>query len=408
MQAEILSCGTELLLGQISDTNATYLAQSLAMLGIDLYYISQVGDNQRRIVETLRRAWSRSDLIIMTGGLGPTEDDLTREAISELVGETMQIDPQLEVDLRARFTRLGMSMPERNLKQATVIPSAQSLSNPIGSAPGWFVEKDGHLIVAMPGVPREMFRMWEEQAILRLRKYTGGLIFTRTLRVYGIGESTVEERLGELIHMTNPTVATYVKSDAVDVRISAKAEGREMAEQLVADVARQVRDVLGDVIFGEGKIMLSEVVGELLKERGWTLSVMESLTGGLLASTLTDVSGSSSYFAGGLVTYATELKAQMGVPREVLEEYGVVSEETAQAMAHAVRMQLKTDVGLGITGVAGPILQEGKPAGTVYIAVEGPKGAVMGQGIVGRGERRDNKWHSTLTALNLLRKYLEG
>jgi nicotinamide-nucleotide amidase len=407
MQAEIISCGTELLLGQISDTNATYLAQSLAVLGIDLYYVSQVGDNQRRIVETLRRAWSRSDLIIMTGGLGPTEDDLTREAISELMGERMQIDSQLEVDLRARFTRLGMGMPERNLKQATLIPSAQSLPNPIGSAPGWFVERDGHIIVAMPGVPREMFRMWEEQVILCLQKYTGGLIFTRILRVYGIGETTVEERLGELVHMTNPTVATYVKSDAVDVRISAKAEQREVAEQLVAGVVQQVRDVLGDAIFGEGKITLLEIVGKLLNERGWMLSVMESLTGGLLASMITDVSGSSSYFVGGFVTYATELKAQMGVPREVLKGYGAVSEETARAMAHAVRMQLKTDVGLGITGVAGPILQEGKPAGTVHIAVEGPKGVVTGQSIGGRGDRRDNKRHSTLTALNLLRKYLE-
>ena len=224
MRAEIISCGTELLLGQITDTNATYLAQNLAGLGIDLYYVSQVGDNLERVVETLQRAWQRSDLIIMTGGLGPTEDDLTRESISTLLGETMQVDPEQEATLRARFAHANMPMLERNMKQATLIPSAQSIENPVGSAPGWWVEKDNHIIVAMPGVPREMFRMWQEEVVPRLSKYTGGLIFTRLLRVYGLGESLVEELLGSLIHNTNPTVATYAKSDAVDVRISAKAE----------------------------------------------------------------------------------------------------------------------------------------------------------------------------------------
>src|SRR6266702_2829194 len=169
MRAEILSCGTELLLGHITDTNATYLAQSLATLGIDLYFVSQVGDNQGRIVETLQRAWERSDLIIVTGGLGPTEDDLARESISALLGETMQVDPRLEAELRTMFAARNARMPERNIKQATLIPSAQALPNPIGTAPGWWVEKDGHVIVAMPGVPVEMRKMWEEQAVPRLQ-----------------------------------------------------------------------------------------------------------------------------------------------------------------------------------------------------------------------------------------------
>src|SRR5947207_1527794 len=171
MRAEIISCGTELLLGQITDTNATYLAQNLATLGIDLYYVSQVGDNLGRIVEMLQRAWQRSDLIVMTGGLGPTEDDLARESISTLLGETMQVDPKLEATLRARFTHASMPMLERNIKQATLIPSAHSLENPLGSAPGWWVEKDTHVVVAMPGVPREMYHMWEEEVVPRLSKY---------------------------------------------------------------------------------------------------------------------------------------------------------------------------------------------------------------------------------------------
>src|SRR5215472_12718764 len=367
MRAEILSCGTELLLGHITDTNATYLAQSLPALGIDLYFVSQVGDNQGRIVETLRRAWERSDLVIMTGGLGPTEDDLARESISALLGETMRVDPVLEAELRSMFARRNAVMPERNIKQATLIPSAQALANPLGTAPGWWVEKHEHMIVAMPGVPREMYRMWEREVIPRLGLYTGGLIYTRLLRVWGLGESAVEERLDSVIHSDNPTLATYAKSDAIDVRITAKAETHELAEQLVAEMEARVRQILRHHIFGVDKDTLQSVVGKYLTERRQTLAVMESLTGGLLSSTITDVPGSSNYFIGGLVTNSTELEAQMGVPPEVLEQYGAISEETARAMTHAVRERLGADFGLGITGVAGPEKQEGKAAGTVHI-----------------------------------------
>jgi nicotinamide-nucleotide amidase len=408
MRAEIISCGTELLLGHISDTNATYLAQSLATLGIDLYYVSQVGDNQGRMVETLTRAWERSELIIMTGGVGPTEDDLTRESISTLLGETMSIDPDLEADLRAKFARIQMEMLESNLKQATLIPSAQPLANPIGSAPGWWVEKDGHIIVAMPGVPREMFRMWEEQVLPLLHKQTKGLIFTRILRVSGIGESAVEERLGELIHSTNPTVATYAKVGAVDVRISAKAEQRAHAQQMVAEFEVQARKRLGDAIFGVDRETLAQVVGRLLVARQYTLGIMESLTGGLLASMITDEPGSSQYFVGGIVSYATDLKARMGVPCDVLERYGAVSEQTARAMAHAARERLGTDLGVGVTGVAGPDKLEDKPVGTVYVAIEGPEGVIAKIRRVSRGERNDNKRHAALAVLDLLRKYLQG
>ncbi|HEX3643224.1 MAG TPA: competence/damage-inducible protein A [Ktedonobacteraceae bacterium] len=408
MRAEIISCGTELLLGQISDTNATYLAQNLAALGIDLYYVSQVGDNLERIVETLQRAWQRSDMIVMTGGLGPTEDDLARESISALLGETMEVDPEQEATLRARFAHVNIPMVERNIKQATLIPSAQSLENPVGSAPGWWVEKDSHIIVAMPGVPREMYRMWEKEVVPRLSKYTGSLIFTRLLRVYGLGESTVEELLDSLIHNTNPTIATYAKSDAVDVRISAKAEGSEKAGQLVAEMEDRARQLLGYHVFGIEGDTLASVIGKQLQERRQTLSVMESLTGGLLASAITDFQSSSKHFVGGIVTYSSDLKAQMGVPRKILDCYGAVSKETACAMAYAVREQFRTDFGIGITGVAGPDRQEDKPVGTVHIAVEGPKGVVAGMGPGWRNGRSENKRYAVLSALNLLRRYLEG
>jgi nicotinamide-nucleotide amidase len=409
MRAEILSCGTELLLGHISDTNATFLAQSLSSLGIDLYYVSLVGDNQGRIVETLRRAWERADLIIMTGGLGPTEDDLTRESISELLGETMSVDAQLESELRSGFAARNISMPARNLKQATLIPSAQALSNPVGTAPGWFVEKDKHIIIAMPGVPREMYRMWSEEAVPRLSASTGtGALFTRIFRVSGLGESTVEERLDDLLHNTNPTIATYAKSDAVDVRVTAKARKQQEAEEMVKTMEAQVRRLLGHHIFGTDKDTLQSVVGQYLSERQQSLAVMESLTGGLLASTITDYPGSSKHFIGGVVTYSTDLKIQMGVPREVIEQFGVISPETARAMASAVRQLLKADYGIGITGVAGPEKQEEKPVGTIFIAIDGPQGMVDGRGPGWRGGREDQKRHGVLAALNLLRLHLEG
>src|SRR5579863_2562578 len=408
MRAEILSCGTELLLGHITDTNATYLAQSLSASGIDLFFVSQVGDNLGRIVETLRRAWERSDLIIMTGGLGPTEDDLARESISTLLGETMQVDPALEAELRGMFAGRGSQMPQRNIKQATLIPSAQALPNPRGTAPGWWVEKDGHIIVAMPGVPKEMYRMWEQEAIPRLKPYTGGLIFTRILRVSGMGESTVEERLGTLIHSNNPTLATYAKSDAIDVRITAKAETAEEAERQVAEMEVRVRQILGHHVFGTNKDTLQAVVGNLLQTRQQSLAVMESLTGGLLSSTITDVPNSSKHFIGGIVAYSVQLKEQMGVPHEIIEQYGTISEQTACAMAHAVREQLDTDFGIGLTGVAGPDAQEGKPVGTVHIAIEGPTGVVTGMGPGWRGGREDNKRFAVLAALNLLRLFIEG
>lgn len=409
MRAEILSCGTELLLGHISDTNATYLAQSLSSLGIDLYFVDQVGDNLSRMVETLRRAWERADLVIMTGGLGPTEDDLTREAISALLGETMQVDPQLEADLRARFAGANAPMPDRNLKQATLIPSASALPNPRGTAPGWLVAKDGHLIVAMPGVPREMYRMWEAEAVPRLAEHIGGgAIFTRLLRVSGMGESTVEERLDALLHSANPTIATYAKADAVDVRVTAKADELVKAQEMVAQVEAQVRQVLGQHIFGTDRDTLQSVVGKYLADRQRSLAVMESLTGGLLASTITDYPGSSKHFIGGVVSYSSDLKVQMGVPRETVEQFGAVSPETARAMASAVRQLLKADYGIGVTGVAGPEMQEGKPVGTVYIAIAGPEGFVDGRGPGWRGSREDQKRLAVLAALNLLRLHLEG
>lgn len=408
MRAEILSIGTELLLGKITDTNATFLAQQLAALGIDLYFVSTVGDNQGRIVETLRRAWERADLIITTGGLGPTEDDLTHESIAELLGEEMRVDPEMESELRAFFQSRGVTMPERNIKQAMLTPSSRQLRNPVGTAPGWWTERDGHIIVSMPGVPHEMMRMWTYEAVPLLRPLTGTVLFTRMLRVAGLGESMVEQRLQALLSNPNPTIATYAKRDAVDVRITAKAATEQEAQALVETMETEARQILGTHAFGIDNETLQSVLGALLLEKGWTLGAMESCTGGLFASTITDVPGSSDYFRGGLVSYSTELKAEWGVPRELLEEYGAVSIETARAMASATRARLGVDVGIGITGVAGPSEQEGKPVGAVHIAVESPLGAATTSPNLTKMGRVEVKWRATMSALNLARLHLLG
>lgn len=371
MKAEILSVGTELLLGQIVDTNANYLAQQLALLGIDLYYISQVGDNFGRLTETIGRALGRSDLVVITGGVGPTEDDLTREAIAAVLGEEMVVQPELEAHLRAFFARRGRPMPERNVKQATLIPSARALPNPIGTAPGWFVEKDGKVIVAMPGVPHEMKKMWEEQALPLLRPFTGGqVIASRTLKLYGIGESHAEEEVRDLIRSTNPTLATYAKPDGVHLRLTAKAPSVAAAQALLDPFEAEVRARVGQYVYGYEQDSLAAVVGRLLQERGLTLATMESCTGGLLANLVTDVPGSSAYFRGGVVAYSAELKAAFGVDPAVIAAHGTVAEETARAMARAARARLGADVGLATTGVAGPESVEGKPVGTLHLALD--------------------------------------
>jgi len=405
MRAEILSIGTELLLGQITDTNATYLAQQLGILGIDLYFVSQVGDNLERLTETLERARGRSDIVIMSGGLGPTEDDMSREAIAAVLGETPTIDAAYEPKLRAFFADRGIQMPERNIKQAWILPSVTPLANPVGTAPGWWAEQGDKIIVAMPGVPHEMKRMWEKEVVPRLRPRTGAVLFTRTLRVAGLGESTVEERLDPLIHATNPTVATYAKPDAVDVRISAKGPTQAEAESLVAAVEQQARGLLGTHVFGVDQDTPASVALQMLIVHGWTLATMESCTGGLLASTLTDVPGSSAAFLGGLVAYATELKVQWGVPNEVISEHGVISIETARAMAQAIRERQSADIGIGVTGVAGPTQQEEKPIGTVHIAVAGRE-RISDTSQFFRGARAEIKWRAALTAINLLRLHL--
>ena len=373
MQAEIISIGTELLLGEILDTNAQYLGARLPALGIDLFYTSKVGDNLERLAEVIERAWGRSDLVITTGGLGPTEDDLTREAIARVLDEKVSVDPELERQLREFFDRRGVTMPERNLTQATLIPSARALPNPRGTAPGWWVERQERIIVAMPGPPVEMQRMWEKEVAPELERQSAGrrtVLVARTLKTMGLGEGHVDEMVSPLLKSNNPTIGVYARADGVQLRIAAKAPDRDQARRLIQPVEDEMRRILGNAVWGADDDTLEGVIGDLLRRSDLTLATMESCTGGLLANTITNVPGSSDYFRGGLVAYTTEMKIDWGVDREIIAEHGVVSAECAREMARAVRERLGSDVGIGITGVAGPEPQEEQPPGTIHIGLD--------------------------------------
>lgn len=408
MRAEIISIGTEILLGEIQDTNSQFIASRLPALGIDLYYMHQIGDNLVRLRELIETAMGRSDLVICTGGLGPTEDDVTRDAIAAAVGEEAYVVPELEATLRRFFERRGYPMPEKNIKQATIIPSGEAIENPRGTAPGWWVEKAGTVVVAMPGPPAEMTGMWERDVAPRLqRMHTGTVIVSRTLKTVGIGEGTVDDMVGPLLASANPTIGVYAKRDGVHLRLTAKAGTESEAYAVIRPVEEEVRALFGTAVWGADEETLEGSVGDLLKERGLTVAVMESCTGGLLASTLTDVAGSSEYFAGGLVAYTADLKQRYGVPSAVILEHGVVSEETARAMAAAVRLELGADIGVGITGVAGPDPHGGQPVGTTHIGVEAP-GSSAHAGYVFAQTREAIKRRAVTTALLLVRRAALG
>lgn len=405
MKAEIISIGTELLLGQITDTNAPYLASELPLLGIDLYWITQVGDNRNRLVDALKRACNRSDIIITTGGLGPTEDDVTREAIAELVGEEMRIDPETEQWLRGIFQTMSYEMPESNIRQAYLIPSARAIPNLQGTAPGWWVEHEGKVILAMPGPPGEMKQMWENEISPDLkRKLSGEVIISRTIKTLGLTEAKVDEMVSPLLSSSNPTLAVYAKLDGIQLRLTAKDRERSKAEKVIAKAEEQLNDILGWAIWGYDEDTLEDLVGTMLRERGLSLATMESCTGGLLASTITDVPGSSDYFKGGLVAYSAEMKAAFGVDATLLAQKGTVDPEVAAAMARAARLRLEADIGIGITGVAGPAEIKGKPVGTVHIAIdaEGKRSALSVQYPPRRPEVKRRAVYSALFKLRQL------
>ena len=389
MKAEIVAIGTEILLGEIVDTNSAWIAQRLPALGIDLNHTSVVGDNLERVTGTLERAWKRSDLVITTGGLGPTEDDLTREAICRLLGEAPFVAPELEARLRAFFERRGYAMPESNIKQAWLIPSAGALDNPRGTAPGWWTERDGRVIVSMPGVPPEMQRMWTHEVAARLEGRSGRVLVTRTLKTAGIGEGTVDEMARPVFGLPGIGVGTYARADGVHLRIGAKAATREEAQRLIAPAERELDAIFGEAIWGRDEDTLEGIIARALAERGETVATLEAETGGLLASTLSDAPDAGGAFAGGIVSAGAA------------EAFGPVSAETAETMAAAARDRHGSDYGVGITGALGGDATLEQP-GTFFVAVAGPAGTRSLKMVLAQG-RAATKRRAITTALMLLR-----
>lgn len=405
MKAEIISIGTEILLGEITDTNASYLASQLPLLGIDLYWVSQVGDNKQRLTEILNRAWERSDLIITSGGLGPTEDDITRETIADLLGEGLTVDQNMLSEIEQMFKKRGWEMPASNIRQAMVTPSVTPVPNPVGTAPGWWLEKDGVMLAALPGPPREMQNMWTGQILPRLRNKASSILIRRTFKTVTLSEASVGEMVSPLMASSNPTLAVYAKYDGIHLRLAAKADDEASALKLMAPVEQRLREIFGDNIWGTDDDSLESVVGQMLMKRNLSLAVMESCTGGLLASIITDVPGSSTYFKGGLITYATPSKTEFGVDPAIIESYGVISAETAAAMASSARERFGADIGIGVTGVAGPDDMEGKPAGTVRIGLD-YRGSVTKLSLNLPPRRIEVKRRAVLFILAQLRKQL--
>ena len=375
MKADIISIGTEILMGELVDTNSQYLAAQLPVMGIELQGITSAKDDLDLLVATFRQAHQRSDLILTTGGLGPTDDDLTREAIAQLLGEELYIDPQALARLEETFRQRGMAMVNANVKQANLIPSGQTVHNAVGTAPGWWVESDGKTIVAMPGPPFELHRMWEVEVQPRLKLLaTGPVIKTRSLKTYGLGESAINEMITPLFHLPDAELGMYAQWQGVQIRVRVRAHSDEEAERLIEPVEQELRRHLGDNIWGVDDQVMEEQVGEELRRQGLTLATMESCTGGFLAHTITQAPGSSAYFLGGIVSYTNEAKEEWGVDPALIREHGVVSPQVAGDMARACRERLGADLGVGITGVAGPDELEGQPVGTVHIGLASKDG----------------------------------
>ena len=368
MHAEIVSIGTEILMGEIVDTNSAHLASELAKLGIDLRWVSKVGDDPDRLFEVVHRAWGRSDVTLTTGGLGPTSDDLTRETVSRVLGEEMTVNEDLLEHLKGLFAGRSTPMPATNIKQATLTPSAEAISNPLGTAPGWWVEKGGRVIVAMPGPPRELERMWTFEVAPRLRALNPGIaIVTRTLKTFGISEGGLDEMLTPLFASTNPNLGIYSRPDGIHLRAIATAATEEEARALIAPMEEQIREVVGDSLWGEDEETPETQAASLLRSRGQTLGIIESFTGGLLASTLAGVPGSETALRGSVVAFNDGVLKDQGVDAQLIQRFGAVSPQVAEAMAQAARLRFNTDVGVGVTGVVTDPTPTSGPVGTTYV-----------------------------------------
>ena len=409
---EILSVGTELLLGGTVNLDAQMLSQKLSELGLNVYYHTVVGDNPRRLEQAVETAKGRADILITTGGLGPTCDDLTKQTLARAFGKELELHEDIADELRDWFARRGQEMTENNIQQALLPVGCTVFPNACGTAPGCAFEAEGKHVLMLPGPPSECMDMFEKQAAPYLAALSEGVILSRTLKIFGMGESKMESLLREEMNaMTNPTLAPYAKEGECELRITAKAPTEAEAQTLLAPAVEEDREMIGELVYGIDVPNLEQVVFTLLKEKGLTIGCAESCTGGLIAKRLTDLSGVSSVFKGGVVSYTNEVKhTVLGVPQSLLEEHGAVSAPVAAAMAEGARKLLGCDIALSSTGVAGPDKDDrGNEVGTMFVAIATPEGThvrALNLGI--RPMRGRLRTQTASNAFDLARRYLTG
>lgn len=408
--AELIAVGTELLLGNIANTDAQMISQGLSAIGINVFYHTVVGDNPARLRAAVDIAKKRADIIITTGGLGPTCDDLTKQTLAESFGLPLVFDQESADRIAAFFQKLHPQRPmtENNLQQAMLPQGCTIFANDWGTAPGCAFESEGVRVVMLPGPPRECRAMFTHRALPYLRELGDGTIVSRTLKLFGMGESAVESLLREQMnHMENPTLAPYAKEGEVELRITAKADTEAEARDLIAPVEETLRALLGDMVYGADVKSLEEVAFALMESKGLTFGTAESCTGGLVAKRITDLPGSSAVLMGGIVSYTNAIKHRvLGVPQELLDQFGAVSPQVAQAMAEGARRVLGCDLAISTTGVAGPAPDDrGNPVGLVYIALAGEGFCHVGEFRLGSG-RAGVRNRAALHAFDLVRRHL--
>jgi len=407
--ASIIAVGTELLFGQTVNTNAAFLSENLQLLGVNVLYHYTVGDNPDRMRAILDLALEESDIVITSGGLGPTQDDLTKEIIAETMGAPLVLDARALEEIASFFRRIGYEMTDNNRKQAMMPEGATIFYNEAGTAPGFAMERDGKTVIALPGPPFELTRMFNKSVIPYLESRSDSVIYYRLLRFYGIGESQLETDLAALIDgQTDPTLATYAKEGECSLRIASKRRTRDEAKTAVEETERAVCAIVGKFMYSDRDEELHEVVAKLLLEKGLTLASAESCTGGMFAATLISYPGISGVFDRGYITYSNEAKAQeLGVSAELIEKFGAVSEEVAVAMAEGARKAAGTDLGISVTGVAGPDGgSDDKPVGFIWFALSGSDGTIAHSHTSRNKGRNINRRVAVLAMLNMLRTAL--
>lgn len=405
MKAEIITVGTEILLGDILNTNCRYLSRELAAMGIEMYYQITVGDNEERLLKTLEESLNRSDIVICTGGLGPTEDDITKEVCAKYFGYELELHkPSLDAMIE-RFKHMNRVPTKNNEKQAYFPKEAYILKNDNGTAPGCIMEKEGKMIVVLPGPPREMESMFENYVKPYLSKLTDDVIESEVLRIIGVGESKVENDILDIIDsQTNPTIATYAKGYECTLRITAKAKSVEEAKELIKPMSDEMKRRFGQSLYATGETSIEEVVSKMLVENNLKIAVAESCTGGMVSASLINYPGISSVFMEGCVTYSNEAKMKsLGVKKETLDVYGAVSDKCAKEMASGVADRYNTNIGIATTGIAGPDGgTDEKPVGLVYFGIY-INGKVISKKYVFNGDRQGVRERATRTILNDLR-----